>query len=175
MDAFTGQDIKSIKSIDNIVGIDMSPANNYVVSGSEFGPAKNIYTVYDIETLSKVLSFKAKFEFDPSSFAFSQDGRYCLFLCKESYLNKKYNIELWDTVTGRKIHTTEMDKTIWNIAISPDGKYGLVAGDESLLFDTHTGETLKKFSDEQTYFCPLFCGWQTYHLFRILWLVTNSI
>ena len=52
---------------------------------------------------------------DPNAFAFSQDGRYCLMLFKE-FLKKKYNIELWDTVAGRKIHTTEMDKTIWNVA-----------------------------------------------------------
>ena len=147
-DTFTGKDIKSI---DDIVGIGMSPANNYVLSGNTYDPAKNTYTVYDIATLRKVRSFKAKLKSSPNSVAFSQDGKYCLMFDTD-FIKEKSTLELWNTVTGKKAYATEMDKTIWNIAISPDGKYGLVAGDESLLFDTHTGETLKKFSDEQTYF-----------------------
>jgi len=134
-DAFTGQEIKNI---DNIVGVNLSPANNYVLSGSEYGPAKNTYAVYDIATLRKIYSFKAKFESYPSSVAFSQDGRYCLMFNADyikDTIKEKFTIELWDMETGRKIHTTEMDKRVWNVAISPDGKYGLAAGDKLLLFD----------------------------------------
>jgi len=84
-DTFTGKDIKSI---DDIVGIGMSPANNYVLSGSIYDPAKNTYTVYDIATLRKVCSFKAKFESSPNSVAFSQDGKYCLMFDTD-YIKEK--------------------------------------------------------------------------------------
>ncbi|MBW2557835.1 MAG: hypothetical protein JRD69_03205, partial [Deltaproteobacteria bacterium] len=146
--AFTGKDIKSI---DDIVGFKLSPANNYVLSGSEYGPAKNTYTVYDIATLSKIRTFKARFKEPPNSFAFSQDGRYCL-MYRNDYYPDKSTIEMWNMDTGEKVYSIERDKTVSGIEISPDGKYGLIAGDESLLIDTHTGETLKKFSDKTTEF-----------------------
>jgi len=151
-DTFTGQDTKSI---DDIVGISMSPANNYVLSGSEYGPAKNTYTVYDIATLRKIYSFKAKFESSPSSVAFSQNGRYYL-MSNSDYIKdtikEKFMIELWDMETGRKVYAIEMDKRVWNVAMSPDGKYGLAAGDKLLLFDIHTGKPLKIITDKSTYF-----------------------
>jgi len=106
-DTFTGKDIKSI---DDIVGIGMSPANNYVLSGNTYDPAKNTYTVYDIATLRKVRSFKAKLKSSPNSVAFSQDGKYCLMFDTD-FIKEKSTLELWNTVTGKKAYATEMDKT----------------------------------------------------------------
>jgi len=70
---------------------------------------------------------------------FSFDGKF-LILAKENGI-----IEIWDINEIKKATQFNVDATITDVAISPDNKYvvGVLNGEEFVLFDLKTGNSLK--------------------------------
>lgn len=135
-DAATGKQLQTFKHADWVWNVAMSPDGKLVVTGAGDGRA----TLWDAETGKRIRTI-VKVAGGSPEVAISADNK-----CIVTSHGK--TIALWDSMTGKQLHTFDADDDVWDIAISSDGKNvltSLLHRDRAVLWDAVTGKAVRHY------------------------------
>ncbi|MBE2225662.1 MAG: WD40 repeat domain-containing protein, partial [Anaerolineae bacterium] len=130
----------------DVSGVAFMPDGQYAVTSEEAAAAPSDLIVWDISTAlntglatgEMVRRFGGTTEGNQEGIldmALSGNGRSALVGQINYSGTNDHTLALWDVTSGELIHFfTEMDQTIEGVAISPDGRFGLAAAADNLLY-----------------------------------------